>query len=537
MRKLLALLLIAVQLFILISCVTDTPTPDEGKDQDGPHICSFTVQSPKAKYIKTRATCTERAQYYYSCSCGEMGTESFEYGEFAGHDYYLQSVIEKYLVKEATVKTSAVYYKSCKCGAVGTETFVHGTPIQLNKEQQALLPISLTVTLYDSLTYAYGFTYGTYAMPIDPVIEIKMVGDTEWTEYIPTTYETTTLDHNDTVVSYFVSKAHMTLLPDTEYVYRITDRGADVTTPENIIRTKNHSADSFTFAHVSDSQAGSTEFGRVMAAISDNADFVIHTGDVVQHAQYEYQWSEMLDGNYQYVAGMPIMPITGNHETSYNGTTYAIDNHFNNDLPEQESLSLGYYYSFTYGDVKFIMLNTNDLEDNKLKAEQYDWLISELESNTSMWTVVSMHNPMYSVGKYGADETRNAIALALRDQLCGVFAQYGVDLVLQAHDHAVSRTYPINGDGDPTAENTETVDGVEYIVDPDGVIYVMHGPAGTQQRSPVAIDEALYAEAEAGLIASWAEITVTADTLTVTVKHHTGATEKDYYTFGIKKEN
>jgi hypothetical protein len=154
-----------------------------------------------------------------------------------------------------------------------------------------------------------------------------------------------------------------------------------------------------------------------------------------------------------------------------------------------------------------------------------------------MWTVVSMHNPMYSVGKYGADETRNAIALALRDQLCGVFAQYGVDLVLQAHDHAVSRTYPINGDGDPTAENTETVDGVEYIVDPDGVIYVMHGPAGTQQRSPVAIDEALYAEAEAGLIASWAEITVTADTLTVTVKHHTGATEKDYYTFGIKKEN
>jgi hypothetical protein len=110
-----------------------------------------------------------------------------------------------------------------------------------------------------------------------------------------------------------------------------------------------------------------------------------------------------------------------------------------------------------------------------------------------------------------------------------------VDLVLQGHDHAISRTFPIGSDGVASGETTETQEGVEYIVDPDGVIYLMNGPAGTQQRSPVAIDENLYAYAEASNKASWAEITVTEDTLTVTVKWHTGAVEKVYHTWGIKK--
>ena len=89
--------------------------------------------------------------------------------------------------------------------------------------------------------------------------------------------------------------------------------------------------------------------------------------------------------------------------------------------------------------------------------------------------------------------------------------------------------------GLPREEKTENIDGVEYIVDPDGVIYVMNGPAGTQQRYPVAVDESLYAYAEAGRRASYAEITVTEDTLTVTVKWTSGSGEQVYHTWGIKK--
>ena len=73
--------------------------------------------------------------------------------------------------------------------------------------------------------------------------------------------------------------------------------------------------------------------------------------------------------------------------------------------------------------------------------------MSELEDNTCIWTIVALHNPLYSVGKYGADNTRNQIAVSLQQQLGGLFAQYGADIVLQGHDHCVLRTYPINESG------------------------------------------------------------------------------------------
>ena len=80
--------------------------------------------------------------------------------------------------------------------------------------------------------------------------------------------------------------------------------------------------------------------------------------------------------------------------------------------------------------------------------------------------------------------------------------------MLQGHDHAISRTFPIDKDGAPKTEAKLTENGVEYIVDPEGVIYVMNGPAGTQTRAPVSIDESLYAYAETSKKASFAEIEV-----------------------------
>ena len=532
MKKLACLFLFALFVLALSSCNNDTP--NVGGDSE-PHVCEFTIEAAKSKYIKTRATCTQRSEYYYSCSCGEIGTESFEHGDFGGHSY-VKNTEAQYMLKEATVKTSAIYYKSCsRCGAASTDTFLSGAPIALTEEEKKYVPTSVTVTLFDTEESVYGFTYNTYNSPVDPVIQIKKQGDNEWVEIRPTSYEATTQNDDGDLIPIFISKAEIPLKRGTVYVYRVLDRAFDIVTPEVTLSANDPTSTVFTFSHVSDSQAGPAEFGRVMGAIAEKSDFVIHGGDVVQYAHKEYEWAEMLDSNYEYVMGMPIMPMSGNHETSYNNATFETVKHFNNKIPSQTSLALGYYYSFVYGDVKFIILNTNDLESDRLKLEQYNWLIDELENNSCKWTIVSMHNPMYSVGKYGADETRNSIALALRNQLMGVFAKYGVDLVLQAHDHAVSRTFPLDANGSATAENTSTEGGIDYIVNPDGVIYVMNGPAGTQSRAPIAVDEGLYAYAETGRKASWADITVAGDTLTVTVKWHDGSNEHVYHTWGIKK--
>ena len=51
-----------------------------------PH--DFTAETAEEKYLKSAATCTEKAVYYKSCTvCGEKGTETFEYGNPLGHDY------------------------------------------------------------------------------------------------------------------------------------------------------------------------------------------------------------------------------------------------------------------------------------------------------------------------------------------------------------------------------------------------------------------------------------------------------------------
>ena len=50
-----------------------------------PHTHSFTKELPLAEYLAGDATCTEPARYYYICSCGGVGTNTYAYGEAKGH--------------------------------------------------------------------------------------------------------------------------------------------------------------------------------------------------------------------------------------------------------------------------------------------------------------------------------------------------------------------------------------------------------------------------------------------------------------------
>lgn len=56
-----------------------------------PHV--FDKEVVEEKYLKSKATCTEKAKYYYSCSCGAVGTETFEDGEVISCNY-LEGVCE-----------------------------------------------------------------------------------------------------------------------------------------------------------------------------------------------------------------------------------------------------------------------------------------------------------------------------------------------------------------------------------------------------------------------------------------------------------
>ena len=94
------------------------------------HTHSFDQEKATDNYKATDATCTSRAIYYKSCSCGEKGTETFEYGELARHSYTNAAIKAEAMKSAGTCKDEAVYYYSCSvCGAVNhddTNTFTGG---------------------------------------------------------------------------------------------------------------------------------------------------------------------------------------------------------------------------------------------------------------------------------------------------------------------------------------------------------------------------------------------------------------------------
>ena len=94
------------------------------------------------------------------------------------------------------------------------------------------------------------------------------------------------------------------------------------------------------------------------------------------------------------------------------------------------------------------MLNTNE----KLE-KQVAWLDSLLSLTEKSWTIVSMHEPIYSTGK-------NRDNKELRETLLPILDKHHVDLVLQGHDHAYGRTFKCcNG---KRVDNSEK--GTVYVV-------------------------------------------------------------------------
>ena len=81
------------------------------------HTHIFSLQQAIEKYLKTPADCTHKAIYYYSCSCGEKGTETFEYGEALGHSF--SNYVDN---NDATCTQNGT--KTAKCDRCGIEDTV-----------------------------------------------------------------------------------------------------------------------------------------------------------------------------------------------------------------------------------------------------------------------------------------------------------------------------------------------------------------------------------------------------------------------------
>ena len=136
------------------------------------------------EYFASDASCTEKAKYYYSCSCGAKGEETFESGDALTHTFDQEVMDEKYAVEGNACK----FYYSCVCGAKGEETFANVNPVEvavtLADDSVAGLDAG-TYYEYNKEQYIVGLTaFATISEALAYATEIVYVADGEYNENI-----------------------------------------------------------------------------------------------------------------------------------------------------------------------------------------------------------------------------------------------------------------------------------------------------------------------------------------------------------------
>jgi hypothetical protein len=330
-----------------------------------------------------------------------------------------------------------------------------------------------------------GFAWFT-SSPAKPVVQVALKADQKGDAFPVVRAKTfvgtsgmvtaTAFNADDKTVSvgFYADRVTVTgLTASAEYVYRVGD-GTRWTVPTAIAtRDPEH----FGFLVVGDPQLGSKAAGAKTleadtagwAATIDKAttafpgaSFLVSLGDQVndyvslsnQVAEYEAFFSPVQ------LRSLPMATVDGNHDFAM-GDFYGA--HYN-----QPHLSAKYGsvygndgdYWFLYGNVLFMMLNSNS--EN---VAAHDLFIRDTVAQNpgATWRVACFHHSIYSE----ADHPMDPDILDRRATYAPVFERYGIDVVLQGHDHAYTRTFPM-AKGKP-------VDGVDpravSVTDPAGIVY------------------------------------------------------------------
>jgi hypothetical protein len=229
------------------------------------------------------------------------------------------------------------------------------------------------------------------------------------------------------------------LQPSTLYAYRVGD--GKTWSEWNHFRTADDKPAPFRFLYIGDQQNDiKSQWSRVIREAvlkAPDARFIVNAGDLVTDPLDDRLWYEWYDGAGWIYRTIPSFLTPGNHDIDSDETNKTWRPQFvlpRNGPQGQEELS----YYVDYQGVRLISLNSEAYNDKT----QLKWLEKVLSDNPCAWTIVVTHKPSYSTGK-DRDSTK------LRNLLMPLYDKYGVNIVLQGHDHSYGRTPKIRAGSGP----------------------------------------------------------------------------------------
>ncbi|GLR16577.1 purple acid phosphatase family protein [Portibacter lacus] len=272
------------------------------------------------------------------------------------------------------------------------------------------------------------------------------------------------LENEIEVSAHYHSVKIKDLEANTLYAYRVGD---GMHWSEWIhVKTANTDPDRFSFIYIGDAQNNVLEvWSRLIRQgfqKAPDAAFMIHAGDLINHANTDLEWEEWFQAGSFIHSMIPSFPVPGNHEyrSIKDGEPRQLSVLWRPQftLPENgpEGLEETVYY-MDYQDLRVIGLNSNEQ-----KEKQMIWLEDVLKNNSNKWTVVTFHHPLFSASSSRDNDE-------WREMLKPILDKYQVDLALQGHDHAYSRgrTTPLE-ENIPTGVNAKDLTGTVYVVSVSG---------------------------------------------------------------------
>lgn len=231
-----------------------------------------------------------------------------------------------------------------------------------------------------------------------------------------------------------------TVTPDATIYYRLFDATTGVWTAEKTYQTAPAlNTTAFSFLAIGDSRSGMSIWNQVAAlANTKTPDFTIFNGDIVNNGGSTTDWDNWFTNGNIFIENNLVYHSMGNHDAA-SVPTY--QNVF--ELPKSTPTNgTNLYYSFTYGDAVFISLNSEDPSN----TTQYNWLVSTLQANAGKkWKIIFFHRPFFTIGSHAGEMN------SYYNTWWKAFDDYGVDLIVNGHDHMYERTKPMNRNVSTTA--------------------------------------------------------------------------------------
>lgn len=269
----------------------------------------------------------------------------------------------------------------------------------------------------------------------NPVVEYRQAGDDDSLMQLPASSDAFS---DDGVTTYIHTAAVSDLKPGTAYEYRVGagDKRSDW---QSFHTAQGHDFKALIFP---DSQSSDYSVWAATAQPAwqrnQDAQFFINMGDLVDNGQDHYQWNAWFDVVGDMIARIPVVPLLGNHET--------YDKDWKVRMPEaylhlfalpriDREKYQNQFYSFDYGDVHFVVLNTQSQELADFEPSLDEEFKEDMAKTTKKWKIVLMHKDPLQYGFANRPQPREEGFSPEGRLWMPLFDQYGVDAVLSAHLH------------------------------------------------------------------------------------------------------